>query len=446
MAIRLLISAIAAAAFLALCVWKRPIALAAFLALLPAYLVRFSLPLPGIGALPSTLLEMLFWELFLTWLWTDGARPGAWSAAARWAEPMTLFAVGATVGVLVSPDLRSALGLWRAYVLEPMLFFPMFTDIASRERRGNWILGALGALLAAIGATAVYQKLTGYGIPNPVWQAAATRRATSVFGYPNAVGLLCAPLVVLMSGWTLAFLRAKRMSRKAYAALPAAATALGAAGILFAVSEGGMIGAAAGLVTLGLLDRRLRAATLGCVIAACLVFAAYPPARNYASLLVSLRDDSGSVRAVIWKETATMLDEAPIFGAGLSGYPERIAPYHKADWIEIFQYPHDLFLNFWSETGLIGLAGFLWIVARFFRRSYALHGRGGWVVAACAASMVTILVHGLVDVPYFKNDLAFLFWAVIGMIESVHAAAAVSALAKAKDALTGKPPTPWIAG
>jgi len=30
--------------------------------------------------------------------------------------------------------------------------------------------------------------------------------------------------------------------------------------------------------------------------------------------------------------------------------------------------------------------------------------------------MFVILIHGLVDVPYFKNDLAILFWLIFGII------------------------------
>ena len=30
--------------------------------------------------------------------------------------------------------------------------------------------------------------------------------------------------------------------------------------------------------------------------------------------------------------------------------------------------------------------------------------------------MTVLLIHGLVDVPYFKNDLAVLFWIIIGLI------------------------------
>lgn len=440
-AMTLVLTLLIAPLFLAVCLWRRSVALAVFCALLPAYLVRFALPLPGL-ALPSTLLEVLFWELFLAWAFTDGNEPGAWSALAEWSEPITLFVVGATVGVLVSPDLRAALGLWRAYVLEPILFFPMFVAVVAKERRGPWVLGALGGLTAAIGVTAVYQKLTGFGIPAP-WQEAAARRVTSVFGFPNAIGLFCAPMVVLLAGWTIALLRARELRHRLLAALPAAAALLGAFAILFAVSEGGAIGAAAGLFALGLFDKKLRGPALGALILACVVFIAWRPATDYASYILSLRDDSGSVRRIIWDETSKMLRDNPVFGAGLSGYPGRIAPYHKADWIEIFMYPHDIVLNFWSETGLLGLAGFAWIAGRFFVRSWR-YGRKSWIVPAAAAAMITMLVHGLVDVPYFKNDLAFLFWAVVGMVESVRRVSEESVLEKTRDALAGRPGTPWL--
>ena len=36
-------------------------------------------------------------------------------------------------------------------------------------------------------------------------------------------------------------------------------------------------------------------------------------------------------------------------------------------------------------------------------------------VVALGAAMVTILLHGFVDTPYWKNDLAFSFWFLIGL-------------------------------
>jgi O-antigen ligase len=115
-----------------------------------------------------------------------------------------------------------------------------------------------------------------------------------------------------------------------------------------------------------------------------------------------------------------MLKDHPVFGGGLSGYPGRVAPYHDAYWIELFQYPHNIILNFWSELGLAGLAGFLWIVGRFYAVAAAAYRKGGeWLPAALMAAMAALLVHGLVDVPYFKNDLAFLFWIIVGLAEAL---------------------------
>ena len=65
-------------------------------------------------------------------------------------------------------------------------------------------------------------------------------------------------------------------------------------------------------------------------------------------------------------------------------------------------HPHNLWLGFWFNAGLLGLAGFLyliWLVHRHF--TYPLIGF--WV----------ILLHGLFDMPFWKNDLAMVFWVII---------------------------------
>jgi uncharacterized ion transporter superfamily protein YfcC len=38
------------------------------------------------------------------------------------------------------------------------------------------------------------------------------------------------------------------------------------------------------------------------------------------------------------------------------------------------------------------------------------------MILGLMGAMVVIVVHGLVDVPYFKNDLAVLFWVMIGIM------------------------------
>ena len=405
----------------ALAATNRRLGVAVFCALLPAYLVRFALPLPGTGlALPTTFLELMFAGLFAAWFFTDGLKKkDAWRATSRWALPLALFCLGATLGVFVSPDLRAAVGVWRAYFLEPALFFLLFVDVIRTRRDRLFVLGGLGACLAIIGVTAVFQKVTGYGIPDP-WQAAAARRVTAFFGYPNAIGLFAAPVSALMAAWAADLLR-RPGPRRLLGLLPAAAAALGLLAALFAVSKGSLVGAAVGLALIGLLAKPLRAATLGLVIAGCLIVSLVGPVTHYFGSLVSLRDDSGSVRAIVWQESWDMLADHPVFGAGLAGYQPTLAPYHQAKYIEVFMYPHDIFLNFWSETGLIGLAGLIWLLIVFFRVAELLRRRlpDDWLPAALIGAMAAVLVHGLVDVPYFKNDLAMLFWTLFGLAESL---------------------------
>src|SRR5690606_23613524 len=94
---------------------------------------------------------------------------------------------------------------------------------------------------------------------------------------------------------------------------------------------------------------------------------------------------------------------------------------HEAAHIEVFQYPHSLLLNFWSETGLLGVAGFLLVVFAFAAVAWLVIRAhpDEWLPPAVIAAMIALLVHGLVDVPYFKNDLAMLFWIIVGLMESM---------------------------
>ncbi len=76
-------------------------------------------------------------------------------------------------------------------------------------------------------------------------------------------------------------------------------------------------------------------------------------------------------------------------------------------------------MNFWSTTGLLGLAAFGWLLYAAFRVSWRGWRTGAWPWRAMhfgvLLALVGIVIHGLVDVPYFKNDLSLEFWALLGV-------------------------------
>jgi O-antigen ligase len=78
-------------------------------------------------------------------------------------------------------------------------------------------------------------------------------------------------------------------------------------------------------------------------------------------------------------------------------------------------YPHNILFNFWAETGLLGVVGFFGMFGYLGVSAYRLlHRNREWSILVLAILTVT-LVHGMVDVPYFKNDLAMLWW-VLGAL------------------------------
>lgn len=87
--------------------------------------------------------------------------------------------------------------------------------------------------------------------------------------------------------------------------------------------------------------------------------------------------------------------------------------------IDRFIYPHNIILTFWRETGLLGLASFAWIMITGFTQAWKgwRTDAAGWrpIELGIVLAPVAVVVHGLVDVPYFKNDLSLEFWALMGL-------------------------------
>jgi putative inorganic carbon (HCO3(-)) transporter len=183
--------------------------------------------------------------------------------------------------------------------------------------------------------------------------------------------------------------------------------------IVLARSEGALIALAAGLVVLGILHARTRRWTIITATVLAAVLLLIPTTRTYFLDRAQLKSESGPVRLLQWRETVAMLRDRPILGAGFSGYPITVAPYHTAEGIEIYQYPHNIVLNFWTEMGVFGVVAFGWIMFALFHMAFA---RRDAIASMVIAILVVVLVHGIVDVPYFKNDLALFFWFLAALL------------------------------
>ena len=395
--------------------WRNLLLATAFLiAFLPTYLIRFS-----IGFVPMTLLEGMILVLFGVWAIKLKVKNEKLKVTVKslkfdkWAWLIFLWLIIATVSMFISPNLRGAAGAWKAYFIEPILFLMVFLNVIKTKKDLELIFYALGFSAIYISLFAIYQKFTGFAIPYP-WQEEAVRRVTGFYRFPNAIGLYLAPIVVLYAGWLIEKLQITNYKLQ-IALYQLSVILLSVASIIFAESEGAYAGILAGVFFLGIMTKKLRWPTLIFTVIFAIIVISVPQLRNYSWRQISFQEDSGKVRTEMWQETWEMLKDRPIVGAGLAGYQETFDAYHKARHIEIYPYPHNLFLNFWSELGLAGLIAFLLIIGIFFYKLLFAHCSLPNTHYFLASAMVALLVHGLVDVPYFKNDLSILFWLTIGV-------------------------------
>ncbi|MFH1255541.1 MAG: O-antigen ligase family protein [bacterium] len=426
--------------------WRRiDWAVMLLIAAMPAYLIRFN-----IFGLPSTLLEAMIWIVFLAWAVKNFKKENEKNKIRYLFDwEIILLLVIALAAAGTAGFSSSSFGIWKAYFFEPALFFIVVMNAMKGEKGGEKILSALAVSALAVSALAIYQKITGQLIDNPVWADENIRRVVSFFGYPNAVGLYLGPIVLAMAGW-LAFAIIRNEKIKAF--FISLAIIASVVSVYFAKSKGALIGVAAGLIAFGLMaGKKMRWAAIAVILvmAGCVFF--YQPVGKLAHDTFAFKTLSGQIRMAGWKDSWNMLKDGRFLtGAGLANFQNAVKPYHQegvfvkdagdpdaqrklvfnkdyrdAHWqpLEIYLYPHNIFLNFWSELGLAGALLFVWIIGKFFAvgiRNLQQSPKNKYLAIGLICSMIAIIVHGLADVPYFKNDLAAMFWLLAAMMSLIN--------------------------
>ena len=280
---------------------------------------------------------------------------------------------------------------------------------------------SLGLSVIIISGIAIYQKIVGQGMVSlEAWPNQLVKRATSIFPDPNFLGLYLGPLIVLAIGQLIR--QFKNVSKFRYLLIIYwfLISLVSILAVIFARCEGSLVGVIAGLIFIGIIWRSSRRWVVVGLAILVIFILTIAPIRSFIFQKATLQDLSGQVRLRVWLETTTMLKEHPFLGAGLTGYRLVMEKYHQPIFskelplnLEIQPYPHNIFLAVWAELGLPGLLVFFLIIIQFFRQGSKKFSFFSLLIMGV---MVCILVHGLVDTPYFKNDLSVIFWLFIGMM------------------------------
>ena len=377
----------------------------------PLYLLRFEL----LGV-PFTLPEAYCYLLFALYLYAvwRGQMSAGWGRPARWYYKMAfVILVGASLGVLTVPhyiDLpsgelldaqRVALGVWKGWLLAPMLYFYVLTQQLSRADQVKKLLQAFvysGALVAlASYAYGMFSEGMTYDF-----------RLSGFYESANYLSLYLVPALLL----GIYFLLQGR-SRLNLAAVTVMVHAL-----FMTKSYAAILGifGALGLYVLVILVR-LKLSRKKLFMALALLFITFVAvvgsqlrSEKFRQFLDLENRSSSSVRLEIYEISWGLINEYPLTGVGpglFQAYYQTHGPEYlgRAPMEWNIPHPHNVFLAFWLNAGLLGFLAFLGLLILAHRRiTYPMLALWG------------LLIHGLFDTPFWKNDLAMIFWLLIGAI------------------------------
>ncbi|MGF1458671.1 MAG: IctB family putative bicarbonate transporter [Leptolyngbyaceae cyanobacterium] len=271
---------------------------------------------------------------------------------------------------------------------------------------------------------------------DPTSNLAGTTRVYSYLGNPNLLAGYLIPAVMLSGAAVFAW---PRWIPKALAGLSGL---ISTACLVLTFSRGGWLGfIAAGFTLLILLVqfwsirfnpfwRRWSIPLLlgGSTAFLFLAIAALEPLRDRVmSIFAGRSDSSNNFRINVWMAVIDMIKARPILGIGPGNdafnqvYPLFQRPRYTA------LSAYSVFLEIAVEAGLIGLTVFFWLLTVTFGQGWRVLQKlretqavqAYWLMAAIA-TMVGMLVHGLVDTIWFRPQVSTLWWLMLALVASYY--------------------------
>jgi O-antigen ligase len=286
-----------------------------------------------------------------------------------------------------------------------MMFFLVFVYTVKDKKDWQIVINSLALLLAWLFTVAMYQNFTdwnyiaAYNFPN-------IKRLTGPFAYPNALSLLIAPLTSFFAALWL--YNKNKISNWHYLLL----FVFGLSLAIMTVSQGAMVAIGISLFIMLILAKKIRKWGI-ILLAITILFLPFFLAKIDFNPQLNLESSSLDIRFNQWHETRQMLGDNFLLGSGLGAYQKALEPYHQNEWLEIYLYPHNIFLNFWTEMGIFGLFIFIGIMIYVISLLKNISKSKNYLIWPLAMMWLTWAIHGLVDVPYFKNDLSILFFIML---------------------------------
>lgn len=341
--------------------------------------------------------------------------------------PAGLFAVISLISLIGSPKALFGLGFYAFTVLQYILMYALLILFVRTASERHLVMVCLLVSAAGTVLYGIYQYAHMLTLHEAEWVDNSAfpllkRRMYSTLYNPN---LYSAFLLMIMGGTaSMSIWTRHTWHRVGYLTLFAA---LGLC-LILTYSRGAWLSVAALVFFFGLVwDKRLW-----------LLFLLVPPVllfyhggvtdRLLSIFYHSEADTSVSMRLDMWYSAIEMIIEHPLLGVGWGAFKFVYPVYNELiqeAGITIF-HAHNMFLNIWAETGILGFVCFFWF---FYGNAYY-----GWKLLkmpqidtfdrAAATMMIAAVVSqticGFSDYDLFSTQISLTFWLICGIFANAY--------------------------
>ena len=330
-----------------------------------------------------------------------------------------LILVGILFSILYNKNYAVGFGILKSWFIIPMFFsFALYSLIESKQDIEN-IYKVIFVSTAVTGLTALIYKAAEI--------VTYDNRLTSFYSSPNHLAMYLAPGIF----FGLYFLL-KSFKEKSHfhfqIILNAFLLSVITVSLYFTYSYGAWLSIITSilLLTISLLPNKKRIASIIFILSLFILIATQFGTQKFTSIINNFERSSFSSRITIWQVSLRLIKEKPIIGIGPGNFQEaylslqsQFPPY--LEWA--VPQPHNIFLAFWLQAGIMGLIGFIYLLFLIFTNLILLlkNKKNAALAAPIFGFFLYTIFHGLIDTTYWKNDLAFLFWICIFLMVSLSA-------------------------
>jgi len=379
--------------------------------LLPTYLIRFSL-----GFLKTNFFEVFFFFILIWWVFETIFKKSLLkfncflTKNLLFSGGLILLLIGVSLSTIFSLNPLVSLGILKSWFFVPVIFFLIISNVKNKKSL-VFFLRSLSFSGIIVSIISFFYLVLG--------RLTYDNRLSAFFENPNQLAMYLVP-AWLVSLFFFCFSK-KRIEKRLWLSF----LSLISIPLFFSYSYGAWFGVLFGssicLILIKTKFLKLKKIKFFWFLTTLVLLIIVFSSAKFQGLLLDQRSSFHS-RLIIWRSALYIIKDHWLVGIGPGSFQQAYLEYQEyfppyLEWA--VPQPHNLFLAFWLQAGLLGFMGFISILVWFFKKTIICFKNNQKIAILLLAIMSYFLIHGMIDTTYWRNDLSVVFWLIIGLMSII---------------------------